>query len=554
MDECQKAFQDLKSYLTTTPLLSSSVLGEELYLYLAVSPHAVSLALIREEGKVQKPVYYTSRALRGAKGRYPLMKKLAFALVTASRKLRHYFQAHVINVMTDHLLKKAMNKLEAAGRLIQWPVELSEFDVRYRPRNAIKAQALADLIAEFTPSYENLDEMEGSKKWVVHVDVEYEALLKGLEIAKSVEADSILVLGDSQLVIDQVNGTCEAKEDRMKRYLKKVVRLMKKFKETDFVQIPREENIKVDTLAKEASMNEVMDEFDEIQYMPSIDLPEMLQIEGEENLITLIISYLKDGRLPEGKDKAKKLRVKSAKYILMDEVLYKRDFFQPYLRCLASDEANYVLREVHEGACGNHSGARSLVHKVIHAGYYWPTIQADAKAYVKANRQVEVAKGSLLKIIKTRLEGAKGVWPDELPGVLWAYRTTVKTPMGEIPFKLAYESEAVIPTEVHMASHRVIKYQDEENKEQLHLNLDLLDEVRIDAEQRLARRFNIGDLILKRVSMATKNPAHGKLGPNWEGPYRIINYKRRGSYYLEVLDGQKLEYPWNVEHMRRYYQ
>ena len=165
------------------------------------------------------------------------MEKLAFALITASKKLRHYFQAHVINVMTDHPLKKAMNKLEAVGRLIQWAVELSEFDIRYQPRNAIKAQALADFIAEFTPNYEDLGEGDYSNKWVVHVDgsstlhvggigvvlqslegdklkykahlqyqttnneVEYEALLKGLELARSVEADSILVLGDSQLVI-----------------------------------------------------------------------------------------------------------------------------------------------------------------------------------------------------------------------------------------------------------------------------------------------------------------------------------------------------------------
>ena len=75
------------------------------------------------------------------------MEKLAFALITASRKLRHYFQAHVIIVMTDHPLKKVMNKLEATGRLIQWAIELSEFDIRYQPRNAIKAQALADFIA-----------------------------------------------------------------------------------------------------------------------------------------------------------------------------------------------------------------------------------------------------------------------------------------------------------------------------------------------------------------------------------------------------------------------
>ena len=85
--------------------------------------------------------------------------------------------------------------------------------------------------------------------------------------------------------------------------------------------------------------------------------------------MTSIVSYLKDGTLLEEKDKAKKLRVKSTKYVLMDEVLYKRGFSHPYLRCLAPDEANYVLREVHEGACSNHSRARSLVHKVVRAGY-----------------------------------------------------------------------------------------------------------------------------------------------------------------------------------------
>ena len=114
-DECQKAFQDLKAYLTATPLLSSSIPGEELYLYLVMSPHVVSSALIREEEKIQKLVYYTSRALRGVEERYPMMEKLAFALVTASRKLRHYFEAYVIHVLTDHPLKKSINKLEAAG-------------------------------------------------------------------------------------------------------------------------------------------------------------------------------------------------------------------------------------------------------------------------------------------------------------------------------------------------------------------------------------------------------------------------------------------------------
>ena len=73
----------------------------------------------------------------------------------------------------------------------------------------------------------------------------------------------------------------------------------------------------------------------------------------------------------------------------MDEVLHKRGFSQPYLRCLAPDEANYVLREVHERVYSNHLRARSLVHMVVRAGYYWPTIQADAKAYVKVSDQCQ---------------------------------------------------------------------------------------------------------------------------------------------------------------------
>ena len=71
----------------------------------------------------------------------------------------------------------------------------------------------------------------------------------------------------------------------------------------------------------------------------------------------------------------------------------------------------------------------------------------------------------MLKINKTRLEEAKGVWLDELPGILWAYRMMVRIPMGETPFKLAYGSEAIIPAEVHIARHRVKRYQDEDNEE-----------------------------------------------------------------------------------------
>ena len=87
--------------------------------------------------------------------------------------------------------------------------------------------------------------------------------------------------------------------------------------------------------------------------------------------------------LLNAKGKARKLKVQASQFVLMKDVLYKRGFSRPYLRCLVPKEAEYIMREVHKGICRNHSGARSLVHKLIRAGYYWPTMQKDAQAYVK---------------------------------------------------------------------------------------------------------------------------------------------------------------------------
>ena len=132
-------------------------------------------------------------------------------------------------------------------------------------------------------------------------EAQYEALLKGLELAKSFGAELVVVQGDLQLIINQVNGMCEAKEDRMKKCLSKVKQPVKKFKEASFVQLPNEENMEADVLAKAALAGGAMDKYDKIQYMLSIDPPKIQQVEGEENWMTPIVIYLKDGRLLEDK-------------------------------------------------------------------------------------------------------------------------------------------------------------------------------------------------------------------------------------------------------------
>ena len=131
-------------------MLSPSQPGKEIFLYLAVSLVAINAALVKKEDKVQKPVYYASRELHGVKERYPPVEKLAFTLVTATWKLKPYFQAHTVIVLTDKLLRQAMSNPEAVGRLVLQAIELSEFDIQYRPHTAIKGQVVADFITEFT--------------------------------------------------------------------------------------------------------------------------------------------------------------------------------------------------------------------------------------------------------------------------------------------------------------------------------------------------------------------------------------------------------------------
>ena len=118
--------------------------GKELFFYLAVSLVVVSIALVREEDKVQKPVYFTSWALRDAEESYPPIEKLAFTLITTARKLKSYFQAHTVTVLTDKPLQRVMSSPEATGQMALWAIKLNNFDMQYRPYTTIKGQVIID--------------------------------------------------------------------------------------------------------------------------------------------------------------------------------------------------------------------------------------------------------------------------------------------------------------------------------------------------------------------------------------------------------------------------
>ena len=240
------------------------------------------------------------------------MEKLILALVTAARKLRPYFQAHTIEVPTEYPMKQVLHKPEVSGRLMKWAIELSEFDIRYKPKTALKGQVLTDFVMEFAlielakttkaeddlpiwklsvdgalnaqgsgaglilTSPEGID-IEYAFRFGFHAsnkEAEYEAVIAGLNLAHSLEVAQIEVYSDSQLVVRQIEDTYEAKSETMILYLQKVHDLLKKFVLVQVKHVPRAENSRADALAKLATaLQEDLGRSTPVEYMaePSID-------------------------------------------------------------------------------------------------------------------------------------------------------------------------------------------------------------------------------------------------------------------------------------------
>ncbi|GFY96826.1 hypothetical protein Acr_11g0011320 [Actinidia rufa] len=194
----------------------------------------------------------------------------------------------------------------------------------------------------------------------------------------------------------------------------------------------------------------------------------------------------------------------------------------------------------------------------------------SSPGHPQANGQVKVTNRTILRNLKARLERSKSEWADDLPSILWAYHTTSRIPAGETPYSMVFGTKSVIPVEIGMPSFRTLNFDKNGNEGELRLNLDLLDEKREIAELRQAtyknriakyynervkhRSFLPGDLVLRRVTLSTRDPSAGKLGSTWEGPYKVIKVSRPGTYWLEDPNGRALLHPWNAEHLKKYYQ
>ncbi|XP_061342484.1 uncharacterized protein LOC133288684 [Gastrolobium bilobum] len=351
---CQAAFEKVKRCLATPPVLSKPNPGDILILYLAVGEEAISVVLIKENDEGQEPIYFFSRALQGAEVRYQKLEKVAFALLVTARRLRPYFQGHQIIVRTNQPIRQVLHKPDLAGRMTNWEIELSEYDITYESQKAIKSQALADFIIELTPV--NSKHEESGESWKVYVDGSSNSKGSGagiiLESPEGVTIEHSLNLGfptsNNQAEYEAlIAGLMQAKEHRAKK-----------------VQI-----------------------FSDSQLNRGSAKHNNVELCNGDNLAAdwrkPLVDYLEKGILPEDHLEARKLVRDVTQYTIVNDQLFRKGLHNPMLKCLSSEGAKYVLTEIYEGINDHHMGGKALARKALRAGYYWPTMGADSKEHVK---------------------------------------------------------------------------------------------------------------------------------------------------------------------------
>nr|GFA13634.1 reverse transcriptase domain-containing protein [Tanacetum cinerariifolium] len=285
---------DLKQHLSALPLLAAPKPREELIMYSSATHGAISAVLMTERGTTQTPVYFISRALQGPELNYSPMEKLVLSLVFAAKRLRRYFQAHPI---TGQILADFLNEM---------------------PSNASQGASVAETQEEPWTLFTNGSScVDGSGAWLILTNpdgVEFTYALRFQFAASNNEAEYEALIAGAYL----------AKEDNMIKYLEITKALVSGFKTFLISQVPRSRNKKADALSKIAS--------------------------------TSFAHLSEQGILPGDEKEARKLRLKARQYELMEGVLYKRSFLTPWLRCVGPLQAEYVMKEIHEGSCSMHAG------------------------------------------------------------------------------------------------------------------------------------------------------------------------------------------------------
>jgi ribonuclease HI len=373
----------------------------------AASHSTVSAALVQEkqDGQVkrQAPVYFVSKVLSLSKQNYTELEKVQYAVLMASKNLRHYFQAYHIIVPSSQPLKDIMRNREATGRIGKWATELNEFTIDYVHRSSIQSQALVDFIVDWTPGAQGEEAIKDAEAWTIFCDgswgtfgagaaavlvapskvrtcyaarldfsctnniAEYEALLLGLRKLKAMGIRRVVLKTNSQVISGHVDKSSKARDPKLEKYLDTVRRLEASFEGFSEKNIPRGENEHANMLAKSVAQGLPLplEVFFETIKAPSVELMEraVLAISPvhSEDWRTEIISFLQGNYLLDDEVYNRRMEARTRPYVIIQGELYKHGVCSPLLKCLSRTEGQELMKEIHAGLCGSHIGSRPLL-------------------------------------------------------------------------------------------------------------------------------------------------------------------------------------------------
>ena len=364
-EQCQKAFEKIKNYLTKSPILVPPVPEKPLLLYHTTTDIAMRalLAQYLKETRKENAIYYISKKMLPYEDKYLPLEKTCVALVWATHRLKHYMLAYkVLLIARMDLLKYLMEKPVQDGKIAKWILLLLEFDIKYVTHKCVKGRAIADHLAHCSP--EEAEEIQGNfpnediigievESWKMYVDgaknqngsgigillispkrahipfsgrlnfpatnttTEYEACIIGLQAALGLGMKELEVYRDSALIISQIQNKWKIKEERLVPYHQCLQKWASKFSKIQYQYMLRMQNQIADALATMASMMEgpkedearliVLEQKEELTYCMTIE--EDKEKNGEGEWYSNILQYLKDGTYPPFADKNDQLTI-----------------------------------------------------------------------------------------------------------------------------------------------------------------------------------------------------------------------------------------------------
>ncbi|KAL5562140.1 hypothetical protein UlMin_031887 [Ulmus minor] len=431
--------------------------GKPLLLYITTTNKSLGALIAQEKDGNEKPVYYLNRMIRGVECNYIPIERQCLALVYTTQQLRHYMLAHQIYLISkSNPLRYLMKNPIPSSQMTRWILSLSEFDIQVVSPTAKKSQALAELLATFPIVGMNINQLEllgelqeaaliEETKWELMFDgaayakgdgigivligpesqvltktckllysclnneAEYEALIAGIEMAEKENVKRLFIKGDSRLVIQQLKCEFAVKELALVKYRTKAQHILQKFQAYRLGHVARSQNRYADALATLASR---MDTQKDQQAVITIETrtPTIGELSCLSDWRKVYLDYLVKGVVPDDQKEEWKLKKHVAKYLAKEGHLYRKAYSGEILRCINDQEAGKVLREIHEGDCGEHQGGRRLYEKALRLGYFWPTMERDAMSYAQRCQNCQLF-GNRVYALFVNLHPVNTPWP-----------------------------------------------------------------------------------------------------------------------------------------------